>query len=410
MRRRTARCLCRAWVCAAFVALLRLVHLASTLPNSTSTTREPLDATHGYSTGAACHRIPGIPPESRPLQCGNTAVSAGRASILIITHEEAGCALRRTLLAVGARTPARLLEEAIVVDDASSIPAQQTVAAAGGLGAQPQLHVRWIRSEIRLGVVRSRTAAAAAATTPFLVFLDSHCEPQVGWLEPLLELLGRSPRVVALPVIEKLDPREWAYRPGPDPEAPPRGVIADWNLNFGWKQLTREERAARLSDPIAPLRSPAMAGGVFAITRWWWNASGGYDEHLEVWGVENIEMSLRVWMCGGQLLTLPCSRVGHVFRTAQPFTWPNGSGALTVRKNAWRVGAVWLDDVAPAVGLGISDAAMRVLQGAPGLDERRALRRRLGCRSFRWYLQSVFPDHPDLPKTFRWNLNHHALI
>ena len=80
---------------------------------------------------------------------------------------------------------------------------------------------------------------------------------------------------------------------------------------------------------------PAMAGGVFAITKEWFFGSGGYDEHLEVWGVENIEMALRVWTCGGELLTLPCSRVGHVFRHAQPFAWPNASGAITVRRKAF---------------------------------------------------------------------------
>merc|ERR1712185_570583 len=115
-----------------------------------------------------------------------------------------------------------------------------------------------------------------------------------------------------------------------------------------------------------------MAGGVFAMTSSWFFASGGYDPGLEVWGVENVEMALRIWTCGGGLYTLPCSRVGHVFRGAQPFSWPNGTGALTVRRNAWRVAAVWMDEVADAVGLGL-DARVRTALGAAGeagLDER----------------------------------------
>ena len=65
-----------------------------------------------------------------------------------------------------------------------------------------------------------------------------------------------------------------------------------------------------------------MAGGVFAITSSWFFESGAYDPALEVWGIENVEMALRVWTCGGGLYTLPCSRVGHVFRSKQPFSWP----------------------------------------------------------------------------------------
>ena len=50
----------------------------------------------------------------------------------------------------------------------------------------------------------------------------------------------------------------------------------------------------RNNDRTAPLRTPTMAGGLFSIDKEYFYELGAYDEGMDIWGGENLEMSFRV--------------------------------------------------------------------------------------------------------------------
>ena len=70
------------------------------------------------------------------------------------------------------------------------------------------------------------------------------------------------------------------------------------------------------------------------------NLNLGYDEGMNGFGGENLEMSFRIWMCGGSIYTHPCSHVGHIFRHTAPY----GGHGDTFGLNVARMAEVWMDE------------------------------------------------------------------
>ena len=61
------------------------------------------------------------------------------------------------------------------------------------------------------------------------------------------------------------------------------------------------------------------------------------------WGGENLEMSFRIWMCGGSIEIVPCSLVGHIFRQHNPSPFDENIVSI-LRHNLQRAAASLMDD------------------------------------------------------------------
>ncbi|KAE8293701.1 Polypeptide N-acetylgalactosaminyltransferase 6 [Larimichthys crocea] len=308
-------------------------------------------------------------------------------SVIIVFHNEAWSTLLRTVYSVLHTAPAVLLKEILLVDDASTDAHLKTPLDNY---VQDLKIVRVLRQKTRKGLIAARLLGTQAAQGEVLTFLDSHCECFPGWLEPLLARIVEEPTAVVSPKIASIDQYNLKFsKPIPKPLIHSRGNF-NWNLKFGWELLPKEEKKRRRNE-TSPIRTPTFAGGLFSVSKSYFEHLGLYDDQMEFWGGENLEMSFRVWQCGGQLEIIPCSVVGHIFRTHSPHTYPNGKAVIA--RNLVRLAEVWMDDFKWVFYRRHRKAGSIFKQNLFGdVTKRRELRERLKCNNFSWYLKNIYPE------------------
>jgi glycosyltransferase involved in cell wall biosynthesis len=272
-----------------------------------------------------------------------------QVAVIITAREEPAEYVQRTVQSIIAHTPETVLGEIIVIDDAST---DRVELAINNFGPK----VRHVRNDERQGVARSRNLGARTAVSDVLVFLDAHCAPQDGWLAPLLRIIaGDREHRFAVPMLPPLDTDAW----GIEGTEVPSKMMIDWSLKLEWFE--------DYTDDV-----PVLSGGVLAVARETWFSFGELDPQFEEWGGENLELSFRVWLCGGEIRLARESIIGHAYREELPYE----VDARAVDRNYVRVVETWMDDYGAKV----------YSSGLPrehvDVEARLALRQRLKCNAF----------------------------
>lgn len=337
-----------------------------------------------------------MPDDLRKQECKHfdypKADNMPSVAVILVFHNEAWSTLMRTVHSVYNMSPPNLLKEIVMINDASNkdhLTNDLPKYIQGRFANKVVLHV----NDKREGLIRARSIGARVATADILVYLDAHCEAEPNWLMPLITPIINDPKTCTCPLVDVVDGNKYSFteQAGGDEDGYARGAW-DWDLLWKRVPLTHREKAKRKFN-TEPYRSPAMAGGLFAINREWFFKLGLYDDELEIWGGENFEISYKLWMCGGSLLFVPCSRVGHIYRLPG---WhgnpaPQAVHANFAMRNYRRVVDVWWDDYQKYF-LERRPEARNVDPG--DLTIPRKIRTDLQCKNFEWFMTEIAYDIP----------------
>jgi GT2 family glycosyltransferase len=206
-------------------------------------------------------------------------------SLIIVCRNE-GAYLRRTVKSLVSDLPSDA--EIIVVDDGS------TDGSSRGLRKLSD-RVRVFRPQRRLGISVARNFGAGKSSGSIVIFSDAHVEALTVWARPLLAALSNPKVGAAGPILTSML----------HPEAKGYGLrFSDAGLNVEWLNLRGAE----------PYPVPLLGGFFLALRREVFDELGGFDPGMGMYGMEDLELCVRLWTFGYKCVLVPSVDIAHLDR------------------------------------------------------------------------------------------------
>mmetsp|Transcript_52323 Transcript_52323/g.124897 ORF Transcript_52323/g.124897 Transcript_52323/m.124897 type:complete len:425 (-) Transcript_52323:30-1304(-) len=315
------------------------------------------------------------PPDTRPQGCPKYKRSDfGNASVSIIIPwlGEKWEHMEGTMKALVHMTPDSLVQEYIWVSDGNADTREKELKEIS-----PKVKVYGFPQ--RVGLMVAKTKGVEMATGNVIVFYEAHCIANKHWLQHILYRVVQNPKTLAMPYLDMIAAQDWhSYRP-----MSPGHWRYEWNFN-----LIYTNPEGKRSQGPEPHMSPGTSGGIFAIDKAWFDKLRLFDPGMREWGGDHMELTMKVWRCGGRIEMVPCSRVGHLYR--DPSQRPYHVEVNTVVYNYKRLAELWAKDHLSYFYKMKPEAVNMKLEGMePQIKRYEDLQQELQCKDLQWYLDNI---------------------
>lgn len=187
----------------------------------------------------------------------------------------------------------KLSYEIIVVDDGS------TDGSCDFININKEIYkkLKLISSNQR-STAGTKNFGAKAACGKYLFFCDAHISVVDYWLDNLVETLEKNNADCISPAIKNMLGDGIGY-----------GATWNKNLEFTWLQEPKYNVCEIL----------LFCGCTFGIKREVFEAIKGFDKHFIGYGIEDQELSLKLWLFGYRIILDSSVKIKHLFKTSHTY-------------------------------------------------------------------------------------------